>query len=75
MLRGEGGIIILGVQYLFSQRSKEMVEEICAAFSALEAFEKKLEVTRHNVANMNTPGFKKGSALFQEAFPSRSRCL
>lgn len=44
-----------------------MVPAINSALSALGAFGKKLEVTANNLANVNTEGFKKSRAIFQEA--------
>ena len=41
-----------------------------AALSALGAFGKKLDVTAHNLANVNTNGFKKSRVSLQEANPS-----
>lgn len=41
-----------------------------AALSALGAYEKKLNVTANNIANVNTDGFKKSRALLQEGDPS-----
>ncbi|HUL31371.1 MAG TPA: flagellar basal body protein [Thermodesulfobacteriota bacterium] len=47
-----------------------MVDAIYSALSGLQAFGRKLGVTAHNVANLNTDGFKKSRALFEEASPS-----
>ena len=41
-----------------------------AALSALGAYEKKLNVTADNIANVNTDGFKKSRAVLQEGNPS-----
>jgi flagellar basal-body rod protein FlgC len=41
-----------------------------AALSALGAYEKKLNVTANNIANVNTDGFKKSRAVLQEGDPS-----
>ncbi len=37
------------------------------ALSALDAYGKKLDVTSNNIANLNTDGFKKSQAVFEEA--------
>jgi flagellar basal-body rod protein FlgC len=47
-----------------------MSNAIGAALSALGAFGKKINVTAHNIANMNTEGFKKSRAILQDADPS-----
>ena len=47
-----------------------MTSALNAALSALGAYEKKLNVTANNIANMNTDGFKKSRAVLQEADPS-----
>ena len=47
-----------------------MINGIGAALMALQAFGTKQEVTSNNVANVNTDGFKKSRADFQEADPS-----
>ena len=47
-----------------------MTPALNAALSALGAYEKKLEVAANNIANVNTEGFKKSRAVFQEADPS-----
>ncbi len=39
------------------------------ALTALRAFDKKLDVTANNVANVDTNGFKKSRADMQEAYP------
>jgi len=36
------------------------------ALTALRAFDKRLDVNAHNIANVNTTGFKKGRANFQD---------
>ena len=41
-----------------------------AALTGLRAFDKKLDVTAHNTANVNTDGFKKSRAVLQEDYPS-----
>jgi flagellar hook protein FlgE len=47
-----------------------VVDAIYSALSGLQAFGKKLGVTAHNVANIDTDGFKKSRAIFEEASPS-----
>jgi flagellar basal body rod protein FlgG len=47
-----------------------MLNGIDPALSALRALGKKVEVTANNVANVDTVGFKKKRAIFQEASPS-----
>lgn len=47
-----------------------MISAIYPALSALRAFGQKLGVTGNNIANINTNGFKKSRADFEEAFPS-----
>jgi flagellar hook protein FlgE len=47
-----------------------MINAINSALTALQAFGTKQEVTSNNVANVNTDGFKKSRATFQEADPS-----
>lgn len=47
-----------------------MVNGIYSAISALKGFGKKLGVTAHNVANINTDEFKKSKAVFQQTPPS-----
>ncbi len=44
-----------------------MGSAIDSALSALGAFGKKLNVTANNLANVNTEGFKKSRAIFQDA--------
>jgi flagellar hook protein FlgE len=39
------------------------------ALTGLRAFDKKLDVTANNVANIHTDGFKKSRADMQEAYP------
>ncbi len=39
------------------------------ALSALKAFDKKLDVTSNNIANVNTDGFKKTRAVLEDADP------
>ncbi|MDA8127058.1 MAG: flagellar basal body protein [Deltaproteobacteria bacterium] len=39
------------------------------ALSGLRAFDKKLEVTANNTANVNTDGFKKSRATLAETYP------
>ena len=41
-----------------------MLSAIHSALSGLAAFEKEIEVTAHNVANVNTNGFKKSRTEF-----------
>lgn len=43
-----------------------MISALNASVSGVKAFEKKLDVTANNVANVNTDGFKKQSALLSE---------
>lgn len=43
-----------------------MVSAIHTALSGLTAFAKQIEVAAHNVANMNTEGFKKSGTEFVE---------
>ncbi|HEB49626.1 MAG TPA: flagellar biosynthesis protein FlgC [Desulfobulbus sp.] len=43
-----------------------MITGIQAAVSSLQAFSMKLENNGHNIANMNTDGFKKGRVLLAE---------
>lgn len=43
-----------------------MVPALDAATSALQAFSQKLGITAGNIANVNTDGFKKSRAVFQE---------
>ncbi len=40
-----------------------------AALSALRAFDKKVDVTSNNIANVNTDEFKKGRVVFEDADP------
>jgi flagellar basal-body rod protein FlgC len=47
-----------------------MINAVYPALSALGAFGKKIEVSAHNVANINTDGFKKSRVILQEASPS-----
>ena len=47
-----------------------MLNGIDPALSALRALGKKVEVTANNVANVDTDGFKKKRAIFQEGSPS-----
>jgi flagellar basal body rod protein FlgG len=54
----------------FYWRVNQMASAIYPALSALRAFGQKLGVTAHNVANVNTDGFKKSRALLQEGSPS-----
>jgi flagellar hook protein FlgE len=44
-----------------------MVPAINSALSALGAFGEEVDVTANNLANVNTEGFKKSRAIFQEA--------
>jgi len=44
-----------------------MTAVLNAALSALDAYGKKLDVTANNIANLNTDGFKKSRAIFEEA--------
>lgn len=43
-----------------------MIPSLNATVSALHAFEQKLGVTAANIANVNTDGYKKYRAIFQE---------
>jgi len=43
-----------------------MIPALNATVSALHAFEQKLGVTAGNIANVNTDGYKKYRAIFQE---------
>jgi len=51
-------------------RLKQMIHALDPSLSALRALGKKMEVTANNISNVNTFGFKKSRALFQEASPS-----
>ncbi len=44
-----------------------MVSSVYPALSALSAFQKKMDVTANNVANVNTDGFKKSRTTMQQA--------
>jgi len=44
-----------------------MISAIHTALSGLTAFGKQLDVSAHNVANVNTDGFKKSDTTFVEA--------
>ena len=46
-----------------------MLGPIYPAISALTGFGQKLGVTANNLANVNTDGFKKSRAVFEEASP------
>lgn len=46
-----------------------MTQAIQAAYSALTAFGQKLNVTAHNIANINTPGFKRSEAVLESTNP------
>jgi flagellar basal body rod protein FlgG len=46
-----------------------MIPALDAAASALQAYDKKLQATAHNIANMNTEGFKKSRVILQEGHP------
>ncbi|MFO0706097.1 MAG: flagellar basal body rod C-terminal domain-containing protein [Nitrospira sp.] len=46
-----------------------MMSALDTALSGLTAFAKKIEVSAHNVANVNTDGFKKSRTEFVEAGP------
>lgn len=43
-----------------------MVSSLSSSLSALNAFDKKMGVTAHNVANVNTDDFKKSRAVLKE---------
>jgi flagellar basal body rod protein FlgG len=43
-----------------------MISAIHTALSGLTAFTKQIEVVAHNVANVNTDGFKKSKTEFVE---------
>jgi len=47
-----------------------MVSALYPALSALRALGDKLGVTSNNIANVNTDGFKKSRAVFEDASPS-----
>jgi flagellar hook protein FlgE len=44
-----------------------MISAVHTALSGLTAFAKQIDVVAHNVANVNTDGFKKSEAAFVEA--------
>ena len=46
-----------------------MLEPTKAALSALKAFERKTATTAHNVANIDTDGFRASRVVMQTAFP------
>lgn len=46
-----------------------MIAGIPSSLSALQAFSTKIGNTAHNVANMNTDGFKKSRVLLSEQYP------
>ena len=46
-----------------------MIPALDAAATALEAYGKKVQATAHNVANLNTEGFKKSRVILHEARP------
>jgi flagellar basal-body rod protein FlgC len=54
------GVIIL-------EEVSGMTAVLNTTLSALDAYGKKLDVTANNIANVNTDGFKKSRATFQEA--------
>ena len=43
-----------------------MLRALHIAATGMDAQEKKMDVTSHNLANVNTTGFKKGRAEFQD---------
>jgi len=47
-----------------------MTAVLNTALSALDAYGKKLDVAANNIANLNSDGFKKSRAIFEEADPS-----
>jgi flagellar hook-associated protein FlgK len=47
-----------------------VVSILGTALSALNAFGRKLGVSAHNIANVNTEGFKKRRVILEEAEPS-----
>ena len=47
-----------------------MTAVLNTALSALDAYGKKLDVTANNIANLNSDGFRKSRAIFEEADPS-----
>ena len=49
-----------------------MINGICAASSALNAFSKKVAVVSNNVANMNSDGFKKSRTISVSSFSNRT---
>jgi len=46
-----------------------MIAGIPSSLSALQAFSTKMGTTAHNIANMNTDGFKKSRVLLSEQAP------
>ena len=46
-----------------------MIPALDAAVTAFQAFGKKVQTTAHNIANLNTEGFKKSRVLLQEGHP------
>jgi len=50
-----------------------MTQAIHAAHSALLAFSQRLNVTAHNIANVNTPGFKKNQTVLENTHPTGVR--
>ena len=47
-------------------RGINVIGSVYNAFSGLSAFQKKMDVTANNVANVDTDGFKKSRTIFQE---------
>ena len=45
-----------------------MLDSIWLSLSGMNGFSKGLKTISNNVANMNTPGFKKSQVLFEEQF-------
>lgn len=46
-----------------------MIPALDAAVTAFQAYGKKVQATAHNIANLNTEGFKKSRVLLQEGPP------
>jgi flagellar basal body rod protein FlgG len=47
-----------------------MIPALDAAATALAAYSQKVQATAHNVANLNTEGFKKSRVILQEGHPA-----
>jgi flagellar basal body rod protein FlgG len=48
---------------------KSMIPALDAAATALQAYGKKVQTTAHNIANLNTEGFKKSRVILEESQP------